>query len=159
MDIYISSKNTKGKVDNMKYDSFEIAMLLKEVYSSAMDIVSKNLKDSELTHQQIMVIKLIAHNKQVNISQLCDELSLSKGTVSGIVQRLEDAGYVKKIKYENDKRNTYVVFSQKGLEFAKEFRYKINESFDKIFENFTEDEKHDVRENLLKLRDKIKEVK
>ena len=142
----------------MKYDSFEIAMLIREVYSSSMDIVSKNLKDCNLTHQQIMIIKLIAHNKQINISQLCEEMSLSKGTVSGIVQRLEEAGYVKKIKYEEDKRNTYITFSEKGLEFAKEFRRKINQSFDKIFENLTEEEISEARKNLLKLRDKIKEV-
>lgn len=143
----------------MKYDSFEIAMLIKEIYASTMGIVSNSLRDSGLTNQQIMVIKLIAHNKRVNISQLCEEMSLAKGTVSGIVARLENAGYIKKIKYENDKRNTYVIFSDKGLEFAKEFRNEINQSFDKVFENFTEEEVNEVRTSLLKLKNKIKEKK
>ncbi|RDY24550.1 MarR family transcriptional regulator [Romboutsia maritimum] len=143
----------------MKYDSFEIAMLIKEIYSSTMEIVSTSLKDSGLTHQQIMIIKLIAHKGEVNISELCEEMSLAKGTISGIVQRLESAGYVKKVKYEKDKRNTYVAFSDKGLDFAKEFRNKINESFDKIFENFTDEEITEVRKNLLKIRNKIKENK
>lgn len=143
----------------MKYDSFEIAMLIKEIYASTMGIVSNSLKDSGFTHQQVMVIKLIAHNGQVNISQLCEEMSLAKGTVSGIVTRLESAGYLKKVKCENDKRNTYVAFSDKGLEFAKEFRNEINESFDKVFQNFTEEEVSEVRNSLLKLRNKIKEEK
>lgn len=140
-----------------KFESFEIAMLIKEVYSSTMNIVSNSLKDSGLTHQQIMIIKLVAHNKEVNLSRLCEEMSLSKGTVSGIVQRIEDIGYIEKVKYENDKRNTYVRFSKRGLEFANEFRNKINESFDKIFENFTEEEVKEVKEGLLKLKKKIKE--
>lgn len=140
----------------MKYDCFEIAMLIKEVYASTMGIVSNSLKNSGFTHQQIMVIKLIAHNGQVNISQLCDEMSLAKGTVSGIVTRLESAGYVKKIKNENDKRNTYVTFSDKGLKFAKEFRKEINKSFDKIFSNFTDEEIMELRNNLIKVRNKIK---
>lgn len=139
------------------FESFEIAMLIKEVYSSTMNIVSNSLKESGLTHQQIMIIKLVAHNKEVNISRLCDEMSLSKGTVSGIVKRLEDAGYIEKVKDKNDKRNTYVRFSKRGLEFANEFRSKINESFDKIFVNFTEEEVKEVKEGLLKLRNKIKE--
>lgn len=121
-----------------------------------MNIVSDTLKGSGLTHQQIMVIKLIAHNGKVNISQLCSEMSLSKGTVSGIISRLEEAGYVIKIKNEEDKRNTYVAFSDKGKEFANSFRGKINESFDKIFENFTEEEVIELKNNLLKLRRKIK---
>lgn len=140
----------------MKYDSFEIAMLIKEIYANTMGIVSENLKESGFTNQQIMVIKLIAHNGQVTISQLCDEMFLAKGTVSGIVKRLEEAGYVRKIKNENDKRNTYVTFSDKGMKFAKKFRNDINKSFDEIFRNFTEEEIVEVKNNLLKLRNKIK---
>lgn len=143
----------------MRQDSFEVAMLIKEIYANTMGTVSKNLRESGLTNQQIMVIKLIAHNKQVNISQLCEEMSLSKGTVSGIVARLEKADYVKKIKYEKDKRNTYVAFSDKGVEFAKNFIEEINGSFDKVFENFTEEEVNQVKDALTKLRNKIKENK
>lgn len=143
----------------MTFDSFEIAMLIKEIYASTMGVISNSLKDSGLTNQQVMVIKLIAHNGKINISQICEEMSLAKGTVSGIVTRLENAGYVKKVKDETDKRNTYVTFADKGLEFAKEFRTTINQSFDKIFENFAEEEIKEVKESLLKIRNKIKEVK
>lgn len=140
------------------YDSFEIAMLIKEIYSSTMGIVSDNLKKSGLTHQQIMIIKLIAHNGQVTVSKLCEEMSLAKGTVSGIVSRMENMGYVKKVKNDDDKRNTYIIFSYKGEEFAKEFRKVINDSFDKIFVNFTEEEILEVKNNLVNLRNKIKKV-
>lgn len=140
----------------MKYDSFEIAMLIKEIYASTIEIVNDNLKESGLTHQQTMVIKLIAHKDKITISELCKEMSLAKGTVSGIVSRLESADYVKKVKYDNDKRNTYVEFSNKGYEFAKNFRNEINKSFDKIFENFTDDEVKETKENLIKLRNKLK---
>nr|WP_286674521.1 MarR family transcriptional regulator [Clostridium sp. VAP41] len=132
-------------------------MLIKEIYSSTVGAVSCGLKEIGLTHQQIMVIKLIAHNKKVNISELCEEMSLSKGTVSGIVTRLESLGHVKKIKLEGDKRNTYVTFSNEGLEFAKEYKNKINESFDRVFKNLTEEEIKEVKSSLLKLRNKIKE--
>lgn len=141
----------------MKYDSFEIAMLIKEIYASTIVKVSDNLKDSGLTHQQTMVIKLIAHRGRITISELCKEMSLAKGTVSGIVSRLEAADYIKKIKLENDKRNTYVEFSDKGLEYARSFRDQINESFDSVFKNFTNEEAQETKENLIKLRDKLKE--
>lgn len=141
----------------MKYNSFEIAMLIKEIYASTIEKVNDNLKDSGLTHQQTMVIKLIAHKGRITISELCKEMSLAKGTVSGIVSRLESADYIKKIKLENDKRNTYVEFSNKGFEYAKNFRDQINESFDSIFENFTEEEVKETKENLIKLRNKLKE--
>lgn len=140
----------------MNYDSFEIAMLIKEIYSNTMGKVSEGLKESGLTHQQITVIKLIAHKEKITVKELCDEMSLAKGTVSGIVSRLENMGYVEKFKDEKDKRNTYIVFSKKGLDFVKTFRCDINNSFDSIFENFTPEEVKEIREVLLKLRDKIK---
>lgn len=141
----------------MNYDSFEIAMLIKEIYSSTMGKVSDGMRKSGLTHQQITVIKLMAHKGKITIKQLCEDMSLAKGTVSGIVSRLESLGYVEKEKDDKDKRNTYIVFSKEGLNFVKNFRYDINNSFDSVFENFTHEELRDIRETLLKLRNKIKE--
>lgn len=141
----------------MNHDSFEIAMLIKEIYSSTMGKVSDGMRKSGLTHQQITVIKLMAHKGKITIKQLCEDMSLAKGTVSGIVSRLESLGYVKKEKDDKDKRNTYIVFSKEGLNFVKNFRYDINNSFDSVFENFTHEELRDIRETLLKLRNKIKE--
>lgn len=141
---------------NSAFDSFEIAMLIKEIYSKSIKVISDGLKDSGLTHQQIMVIKIIAHNGEVIISDICEEMSLAKGTVSGIVRRLEEAGYVEKVKHQGDKRNTYVRFSDKGREFAKEFRFTINKSFDEIFKNFTDEELLRVKNELKVLKEKIK---
>lgn len=138
-------------------DSFQIAMLIKEVYSATTNIVSHSLKECGLTHQQVMIIKLIGHKKEITISELCEEMSLSKGTVSGIVQRLEMAGYVKKVKSEQDKRNTYVTFSDKGIEFAREFKSAINSGFDEVFDNLTPEESQEVQKALKLLSSKIKE--
>ena len=86
-----------------KFDSFEMAMLIKEIYSSTMNILSSSLKDS-------------------------------------------------------DKRNTYVRFSDKGLEFSKEFRMKINNSFDIVFDKFTNEEGERAIEELRRIKDKIKKI-
>ncbi|MDO4534498.1 MAG: MarR family transcriptional regulator [Clostridium perfringens] len=137
------------------FESFEIAMLIKEIYSKITNTISKSLKDSGLTYQQIMVIKIIAHKKVVTISDLCTELSLAKGTVSGIITRLEKLGYIKKIKSLEDKRNTYVKFSDKGLEFAIKFRQDINNTFDKIFKDFNKEDLSNLKILLLDMRKKL----
>lgn len=139
------------------FDSFEIAMLIKDIYSKTTNIIGQSFKDSGLTHQQIMIIKLIAHKGKVNISELCTEMSLSKGTVSGIVARLEANGYIERFKEDGDKRNTYVRFAEKGTEFAKEFRVKITEGFDNVFKNLSKEELSELKSGLKNLRDKIKE--
>ncbi|MCU9813254.1 MarR family transcriptional regulator [Paraclostridium sp. AKS81] len=140
----------------MMSDSFEILMLIKEIYSKSMSKIEAGLSESGLTHQQIMVLKLVAHNKEINISQICNEMYLSKGTVSGIVNRLEQADYIKKVKYDNDKRNTYIQFSTKGLEFAKYFRRKSEETFGNLFDNLNENERDEIIKSLNLLKNKLK---
>jgi DNA-binding MarR family transcriptional regulator len=122
-----------------------------------MHIVEENLKQSGLTHQQIIVIKLIAHNKKMTISNLCEEMSLAKGTVSGIVSRLEQSGYLEKSKDPDDKRNTYIEFSAKGLSFAKDFRLTIQASFDNIFKECSKAELEDFVRVLRNILSKIEE--
>lgn len=141
---------------NENFDSFRIAMLIREIYSKAMHVVEENLTASNFTHQQIIVIKLITQNNEMTISELCREMSLAKSTVSGIVLRLEQCGYLEKLKEEGDKRNTYIRFAPKGLEFVKRFRANIQESFDKIFKDCTKDEMDEFVENLRKILFKIK---
>jgi MarR family transcriptional regulator, organic hydroperoxide resistance regulator len=142
-----------------EFDAFEIAMLIKEIYSDVMRKVGSGLLESGLTHQQIMIIKLIAHNqnKEINMTDICREMALTKGTVSGIVKRLELAGYVEKIKHIDDKRNTYVVFSERGRTFSREFRETINNSFQSVFMSFTAEELDETKKNLKILRNRIKE--
>jgi DNA-binding MarR family transcriptional regulator len=77
-----------------------------------------------------------SYNKEINISELCKEMAMTKGTVSGIIKRLETAGYVQKIKHKEDMRNTYVMFSEKGYCFAKKFRETIIDSFSESFYKF-----------------------
>lgn len=139
-----------------QFEAFETAMLIKEIYSTVMHHVSSSLQESGLTHQQIMIIKLVAHNKEINISELCEEMSLTKGTVSGIVRRLESAGYVQKLKHKEDKRNTYIVFSEKGKQFAYEFRDVINDSFKKAFSNFTQEDIIEAKRDLMKIKLKMR---
>lgn len=141
------------------FDAFQVAMLIKEINSLVTHNIESGLLDSGLTHQQIMVIKLIAHKNEITISELCEEMALTKGTVSGIVSRLETAGYVEKLKNDGDKRATYVVFSDKGKEFAKDYRDIMNNSFKHVFRNFNKKEMIETKENLIKLRDKFKEGK
>lgn len=148
-----------GEVEQVKTstNSFEIMMLIKEVYSLMNTQIGCSMKDSGLTPQQTMVIKIVAHNKEVTLTQLCEELSLAKATVSGIIQRLQEAGYIEKIKKEEDKRNTYIVFSEKGKAFAHTFREIMNHSFCHVFEHLTEDELAQIKNTLKLLATKMKE--
>lgn len=135
---------------------FTVALLIRNIYSQSMNEISRSMAASGLSHQQIMVFRLIAHGKTVRVSELCREMSLSKGTVSGILNRMETAGFIEKYKDSKDHRNTYIRFSEKGRALAAEFRTQIVDSFDQVFTNFTDTELLQAKDALVRMQNKMK---
>jgi len=136
-------------------ETFTLAMIIRDIYSQCMNQISQSTTDSGLSHQQIMVIRLIAHKKSIQVSEICKEMSLTKGTVSGILNRMEAAGLIEKFKNKKDQRNTYIRFSEKGQELAKNFRTKIVDSFDQVFVNFTDAELLQSKDALIQIQQKL----
>lgn len=137
--------------------SFKMIKLIKEIYGAINTQIGCDMKESGLTPQQVMIFKVIAHEKEVTLSKICEELSLAKATVSGSIQRLEEAGYIEKTKKKEDKRNTYISFSEKGQHLAQALREEMNHSMCEVFQHLTEDEISQIEDALNLLNDKIKQ--
>lgn len=135
---------------------FEIIMMIKEIYSLMNSQIGSGMKASGLTNQQVMVIKILAHQKEVTLTGLCNELSLTKATMSGIIKRLEELDYVVKQKKDEDKRNTYITLSEKGNSFAYQFKQTMNNSFCNVFKDLTPDEMNKIKQALRILTIKMK---
>lgn len=135
--------------------SYRTAMLIREIHSLTAHSMEESVRESGLTVQQILVVKLLGHKGELTISRLCEEMNLTKGTVSGIITRLEEKGYVEKNKKDQDRRETYVRFSEMGLQFAKAFRIRIEKSYAHIFEGIDEAEMESFIRNLTVIRDRV----
>lgn len=136
-------------------ETFASAMLIRDIYSQCMNQISQSLSCTGLSHQQIMVIRLVAHNREIHVSDLCKEMSLTKGTISGILNRMEASGFIEKYKDKKDLRNTYIRFSEKGQVLARDFRTQIIDSFDKVFVNFTDAELLQAKDSLTWIQQKM----
>lgn len=142
---------------NRSEESFATAMLIRDIYSRCMNQIGSSMADSGLSYQQVTVIRLIAHSKLIQISEICREMSLTKGTVSGILNRMEVAGTIEKVKDTKDKRITYVRFTEQGQLLAARFRLNMIDSFDRVFAGFTDEDLLHAHESLTMIREKMKE--
>lgn len=140
---------------NRSEESFATAMIIREIYSSCMNQISSRMADSGLSHQQIMVIRLLGHQKSIQISDLCKEMALTKGTISGIISRMESSGLIEKFKKKGDQRNTYIRFTEEGKELSTRMRENIVDSFDRIFERFSDEELVQTKIMLAGIQQKI----
>lgn len=140
----------------MEKEFYKMAMILKEIYFLCLQNFDKN---DDITPQQLIILKLIAHKGEIQNNQICDELKISKGTASGIVKRLLEKGLVEKIPLKEDKRNHKIVFTKKGLDFCYKYKEQMDNTFKNIFKNFSEEEVYYYTKilNEILLKIKIKE--
>jgi len=92
-------------------DSVKVAKLFQEVMHLFRQIMSKVFEDTGITIPQGMVIGILSKEKSLKLTELSSKLSLSNSTVSGIVDRLEKQGMIKRERSKKDKRVVYVSIS------------------------------------------------
>lgn len=91
------------------------------------------------------------HENGVRQKTLCEELRINPSSVSELVGKLENDGYVKRAVDPDDRRATLIILTELGQARAAELEDEQRERFEGIFGNLTESEK----EQLLALLQKI----
>ncbi|MGD1816721.1 MAG: MarR family winged helix-turn-helix transcriptional regulator [Pleomorphochaeta sp.] len=105
----------------------------------SIDLHSKKLKKQfGLTGPQLMVLKAIANNSNMQISAIAKDISLSQATVTSILDRLELQGYAKRQRNLLDKRKVNIVLTEKSKEILKNDVNLLQEDF---YSNFNKLEK------------------
>jgi len=81
----------------------------------ATDLYSQKLRKTVgLTTPQLLVLRLVGDAKDVSLGRVARELSLSQATVTIIVDRLEDRGYVTRVRNSQDRRRVHLALSRQG---------------------------------------------
>ena len=99
---------------------------------------------------------LYLSNKPLTISDIMEELKISKGNVSMSLKKLEELGFVKKVWVRGDRKNYYTAID--GFSSIKDIakkKYdliaKTYEDLKKLEENCNEEEKDLIRQKLKEL--------
>ncbi|MBP5779783.1 MAG: MarR family transcriptional regulator [Clostridia bacterium] len=68
----------------------------------------------DLTYTQYIVMMVLWEEKQVNEKLLCEALCLKSNTVTPLLKKLENKGYIKKEKDKGDERNLVITLTKVG---------------------------------------------
>lgn len=92
-----------------------------ERYERAMFLMKRRLhskvKDalpSDITPEQLFIIRYLMRYKQVTSSELAETLCVGKSTISSICNRLVDKGLVARIPSREDRRVVYLELTEAG---------------------------------------------
>lgn len=113
-------------------------------------IISKK-KNLEVNNSQARILFVLSKFEELNINKLGEELSLSKSTLTSMLDRLEKAGYIEKKLNELDKRETLISITEEGNIIAQSYNSIVDEMSDVYYKGFTEDEIVKFEESLAKV--------
>lgn len=117
-----------------------IAYLIKEVYFKLNNSIKAKFEDIGLTVPQITIMSMLYKNGSMKVSDISEEMYITNGTVSGIIDRLEKQKLVSRTRSERDRRVVYIALTEEGYNIAKGFKNVIDNYFHDLFSNSSEEE-------------------
>lgn len=99
------------------------------------------LKTYELSPLQFVALQWASDKEGITIGELSNRLYLAHSTTTDIVDKLENGGFIKRQKYEKDKRIVLILMQDKGREVINEVIEKRISYISEITDHLTPDEK------------------
>ena len=130
-----------------------LGIMIKIIHWHIDQAFNEFLKKDNLTISQARVIHYLCKHKDKEVVQRDIEkfFRVSNPTVSGILNRLEEKGFVVRTTLENDKRIKVVILTEKALELDDYLRNSLNNYEEEMMACLSQEEKN----NLLDSMDKI----
>ena len=101
------------------------------------------------SHGDILIC--LYEQTKMTMKDISDKIRRTRPTVTVLVDKLEKLGYVKREVSKEDNRYTYIVLTQKGLDFKPLFEKISDDLNDILYKNLSDSE----ADTLEKLLDKI----
>ena len=103
----------------------------------------------EVTPIQVMLLFFLQKNNGSSLTQISQGLMLENPTVTGLIDRLEKSGYVKRSDHPNDRRVYLVHLTEKGNKVAKKALPIVKKLNEQIKEGYSKGEIEDFKKVLL----------
>ncbi|MBO4326359.1 MAG: MarR family transcriptional regulator [Clostridia bacterium] len=109
----------------------------------------------DLTYTQYIVMMVLWEEKQVNEKFLCEALCLKTNTLTPLLKKLEEKGYVKKDRDKSDERNLVITLTEEG-ERLRDKALNVPECIAREL-NLTQEEASALYKTLYKILDEERE--
>ena len=125
---------------------------LVRAYQAFADCSAKHLRTLNLTPSQFDVIATLGNTEGMNMTEIATKTLVTKGTLTGIIDRLEKKGLVQRVVPPDNRRSFIIVLTPEGeSEFERVFPAHIaylKEKFDRL----STQELEQIRKGLQALR-------
>lgn len=101
------------KYENLKLDN----QLCFPLYTASRLVIQRYqpmLKDLDLTYPQYLVLMVLWEKDEVNLSVIAEKLQLQSNTLTPLLKRLQQRGFLDRKRSESDERNIVITLTDQG---------------------------------------------
>ncbi|MDK9736865.1 MarR family transcriptional regulator [Vibrio sp. D404a] len=113
----------------------EILVAIRQIIR-AIDLHSKKLsKEYGLTGPQLILMRAIQEMGNVTIKELSNHTNVSQATTTTIIDRLEQNGYVQRVRSVSDRRKVHANLTEKGQDLLNSAPPPLQDNFVNKFQS------------------------
>lgn len=131
--------------------SLKLFIVLSRAYKAINEHVNKNIQASGLNPTEFAVLELLYHKGDVPLQQIGGKILLASGSITYVVDKLEQKGLLKRIACPKDRRVTYAQISDEGKKLIEEIFPEHARRIDQLMSSLEENEKLEAIRLLKKL--------
>jgi DNA-binding MarR family transcriptional regulator len=120
-------------------------------YKTMQRAVADLLSKEHLTQPQFIALRILAKKGAMGMRKISDEMLVTPGNLTGIVDRLQRKGLISRRAREGDRRAAVIELTDKGRAAQEAVAMRYGRLMRRAFEAFTSDEQEALRRLLQKL--------
>lgn len=129
--------------------------LLAQCYHAFEQISAVHVRTLDLTPAQFDIIATLGNTPGMSFKELGEKTLITKGTLTGVVDRLEAKGMVRRVIKQEDRRSMIVQLTEKGeAEFERIFAPHV-QFCKQPFLNYGDDDFSALERELAKLKEQL----
>ncbi|MGD0330310.1 MAG: MarR family transcriptional regulator [Nitrososphaeria archaeon] len=121
--------------------------------------IAELLSEEGLTQPQFITLSVIAKNGSMPMRGISDEMLVTPANITGIIDRLEHKGLIKRMARPGDRRATIIDLTHEGRTMQERVALRYSEFMQKALQAFTMDEQKTLRHLLEKLQQEMSRLR
>lgn len=123
--------------------NIKLSILIKMVNNQFEMELNKKCALLNLTHAQCRILGFLNLNKneEVYLNDIEKRFCLKRPTVTGLIKRLEEKGFISVVPKENDRRYKRVILTEKSEEVLEAMQKNVDDTEKVLCRNISESEK------------------
>lgn len=131
--------------------SLKLFIVLSRAYKAINEQVNKLIQTKGLNPTEFAVLELLYHKGDQPLQQIGGKILLASGSITYVVDKLEEKGLLKRAACPKDRRVTYAQITDEGKKFIDDIFPDHEQRIHELMSSLTTDEKETAIELIKKL--------